>query len=236
MKKVIWQITHGVEIDLPPDYAQKHIDKVMAHISPIYREFIIPHSTNWSVLVESRQNITWEMENDLAWPWLRKRLIEIVCDLLWYEQMKDEIQGKIELELNLLATANPGCYIIRQGHSLGSKIMLDACTWSKHQTDALITMGSPITKYAGMYKDWGKLPENELDFWVNFYSHFDLVAATFRKHPVQAFRDKVEDVKASSYNPINMLKFPAHLMYWDNDGVCKNIAQKLENFICKVNN
>jgi hypothetical protein len=246
MKYLIWHITHGVETGLENDYAAKHIELVRKYIDSSYLDYIVPHATNWSEVVEDRQRKTWEMENELALSSFRKTCVEIACDLLWYRSSKQSagkfdvfsrIHGKLEFELELLLDkygADAG--IVREGHSLGSQIMLDACFESKQHTTGLITIGSPISKYSGMYPDWGHLPEKELRWWINLYANRDLVASEFRKHPSEQIRSFVEDYRVKSFNPLNWPILKAHTFYWKDDFVCKTIAKRLVNHLLWLNN
>lgn len=243
MRHLVWHITHGVELGLTEGYATAHIGKVLNHIPTIYQDYIHPHATNWSRLVEERQKRTWDMESDLARPNLRKAAVEIACDLLWYRSSKGRADGMdvyaqihnlLETELTILLSKwGETSLIVREGHSLGSQIMLDACFESRYHTTGLLTLGSPITKYSGMFPDWGHLPDRELSFWTNFYARRDLVSSSFRNHPSEQIKQKVEDVRATSWNPIDWIALKAHTFYWSNDAVCKTIADRLVNHLVK---
>lgn len=234
MKYLIWHITHGVELGISNDFANKHIELVMSFIPKIYQDYIIPHATNWSSIVEDRQLRTWQIEKDLSRSVLRKVCVKIACDLLWYRSSKGRgmdiyrsIHNRLENELDLLlGKYGADSKIVRQGHSLGSQIMLDACFESKHITTGLLTMGSPISKYSGMYEDWGNAPK-ELKWWLNFYSTNDLVASTLQNHPSKSISELVEDVQTKNFNPLDMLALRAHVMYWQNKETCKKIADRL---------
>lgn len=250
MTKLIFYTIHGIGKHTKPDYPDNFHAEIAENLSPIYREKVVFARGNWSVLVEQRQKETWEMEADLWYSGLRKEIISLACDILWYAKSKNtasgrdiytQIHSKTATELaSLKEQHGKDSKIVLFGHSLGSQIALDHCFETEDKIDALFTAGSPITKFSGSFPDWGHLPKKGLDFFENFYSPADLVSSSFRKHKSKEFSEFVVDhevvtLKMRMMYPARVINaLIAHSEYWNNGGVHKAIAGRLESYMAEV--
>ena len=240
MKKVLVTVCHGVELELGSEYCTEFIDDIVSRVPAVYRDYVHFHQYDWNILVSDRQQQTFEMEEDLGASGIRKKVISLACDILWYRASKgtsagmdiyQQIHRKLETEIDVIKEKHKTDELVGIGHSWGTQVLLDHAFETKHHIKGLFTMGSPITKVAGMYPDWGHLPEKKMEFWINFYANRDLVASWFKKHKSQAFRDFVEDVRIKSWNPIDLLFLKQHVLYWKSPTVKQKIADSLVKFL-----
>lgn len=243
--KIYCIVVHGVEDkEISDNFAVGFINGIQENLKS---DKVFFSSYNWSHLVHDRQMQAFEaMSKGLGWEKFRKLKHTIGSDLLWYNRTKSSKSGDmfrkihdgLDCKINdmIFAHGSPEPFkIVLIGHSLGSQICLGHCFESVHKNIiGLISMGSPIGMYSGMFDDWGHLPDclkNIGTFWMNFWNKYDVVSSPLENHPSEEIGLFVEDRRVETWNPLNCAMLRAHSVYWDHSGVHKAIAAKLDSFL-----
>ena len=237
MNYTIIPILHGVQaFSLDKETVRDFIAGVRAYVPDQFKDWIKFQIIDWDDIVGQRQLEAFEMEKGLPKQRLLKLKHTVGSDLLWDVQTRNlngdqniynQIVSFVTLQIGELKkvygnTSN----LVLIGHSWGGQRALSYCFDSPFNVHGLITMGSPITAVSGRFPDWGKLP-TDLKFWLNFRMAGDWIGSQFKYHKSQQFREFVEDIHLSSWNPLNWFTIKAHTYYWKSKEVHKRIAEKI---------
>lgn len=251
MKYVICVISHGVENrEIPDDYAQPLIDNIRSYLSEDEKAYFLTVPINYSKKTQYRQMQMFRFCDDgLGKQKLRQMKYTIGGDLIVYQRTKagsgflSDLHKLIDNIVSEKIKFANDTKIVLIGHSLGSVILYNHLFESQLslKPSGIFLMGSPFSLYSLPYDNWGGLPQYQLDFMWNFYNPEDWISSKIQDvHPSEQIANFCKDFKVGP--PLLSLDYltektallgglKAHIGYWKNKQVAKNIAIKIKELI-----